>query len=650
ELTDLSTRHGLRKAYSKIDQLHRKLYSFHRLGKTRNNPHLLAGVASILIKMCADAILKEKLFERGLIDQIIDLLDFELTRGTGLQMLLVFTHDACRTQGVVLENIALRSSRISRMLRDRLHDPNVTEMGVVVMAHSARYLLSRAQDGLDDRLHEMGVNEMMDTMKLILHRPYTSRSLLTHALMSLITPVQYAPEQCKDDASLNALLVALLRVQDVHTRTAATEAILTLYRTESDADQCDVDLGRLALSLEHPGPVPQFLGDMPPQVYSRWLEQSESSTLYGSSAEYVEAMSKAARDQDLASLGRSIADIVKRSPAVVEGNWQQLQRSGNQLGGRGLPFSRWSDALPECAKVLRRSGARADRDAADILDMKFFMLRDRAEEAVALAKETIARDPTHVYAHYMVSLCGDTAEGFEAATRGLQCPEVTPFLRKQMLWRAVDFGVWQGFEQILTADEDDIQSRDMGVALLHTAWENAKTFLTEAAPDAHLRLTMLGWSLLLTFVLRGPELSDNLTEIEAILTRGPQPICREIDMTMAVMTFFGYSLNKTRLHQARSHILDYHERSLHEWRSLIRSCDDLHARTLCPCDDIDHRTFTPATGDVPLPDGYLGMQRCSACGALSAALKRCKGCGNARQVETLICNLQGPSSVYSQVL
>ncbi|KAI0694247.1 hypothetical protein C8T65DRAFT_557184, partial [Cerioporus squamosus] len=617
-IPDLSTRRGLRRAYSRIDQLHRDLYSFHQLGRTRNSPQLVAGVASIWIKMCADAILKERLIERGLIDHIVDLLDYDLTRYNGLQILLVFTHDGCRTQGVVLENIARSSSRLSRMLRDHPHDHNVTELGMVVMAHSVRYLLSRAPD---DRPPEIDLKDMMDTVKLILHRPYTSKTLLTHALMSLVTPVQYIPEQCTDD-SLNALLVALLRVQDVRTRTTALEAILILYRADADADKHDVDLERLALSLERPGPRPPFLGEITPQDYSNWLEQSESSTLYHSLVEYIEAMSKAARDQDLASLGRTIADIVMRSPAVVEGNWQHLERSGSQLERRRLPFLRWSDALPECARMLRRSGTRADRDAADILDMKYFMLRDRVEEAVALAKETTTRDPTHVYAHYVVSLCGDTTEGFQAAIQGLQCLQVTTFLRRQMLWRAVEFGAWQGFEYILTSDDEDIQSRDKGVAFLKAAWENAETFLTEAAPDAHLRLTMLGWSLLLTFVLRGAELSEDLREIEASGTI-------RIDRTTAVMTFFGYSLNNTRLHKARNHILDYHDRSLHEWKSLIKSCNDLHACTVCPSEGTDHHAFTPATADGLLL-GDLGLQRCTWCRAPSAALKKCKGCGIAR--------------------
>ncbi|TFK82612.1 hypothetical protein K466DRAFT_500001 [Polyporus arcularius HHB13444] len=643
-IPDLSTSHGLRKAYSRIDRLYDDLCCFHELGKSANSPQLLAGVVSILIKMSADALLKEKLFERGLINQIMDLLDHDLTRGMALQLLLVFTYDGCRAQDVVLKNIARRSGSLFRMVRDRPNEPNVTELAVVVIAHSARYLMSRAHDVPDDHLHEMSLNDMMDTMKLVLHMPYTSKSLLTHALMSLVTPVQYIPEQCNDNPSLKGLLVALLRVQDIHTRTTAIEAILTLYRTESDTDKHDVDLERLAVTLERPGTTPpSFLGDMPSQDYARWLEQSESSILYHSSIEYIDAMSKAAHDQDLAALGRTVAGIVRRSPAVVEGSWQQLERSGIQLQRRRLPFSRWSDTLPECAKILRRSGARADQDAADVLDMKYLMLRDRVEEAVVLAKETITRDPTHVYAHYVVSLCGDMVEGFQAATQGLKCATVTPFLRKQMLWRAVECGVSEGLEQILTADEGDICSRDKGVAFLRAASENAKTFLIEAAPDAPLRLTMLGWSLLLTFVLRGPELSDDLRELEAsgatmpishLLTR-PQPTCHDIDATATVMAFFGYTHNNTRLHKARSHILDYHDHGLHEWRSLIKSCDDLHARTVCQGEGLDHPAFVPATADGAVPDVYLGMQRCSWCGALSAALKQCRGCGTARQVGTL---------------
>lgn len=67
-ITDLSTRRGLRKALTEIDRIYAELEAFRQLAKRRNSSQLLAAVVSILIKMCTDSIIKEKLFERGASD------------------------------------------------------------------------------------------------------------------------------------------------------------------------------------------------------------------------------------------------------------------------------------------------------------------------------------------------------------------------------------------------------------------------------------------------------------------------------------------------------------------------------------------------------------------------------------------------------
>ena len=62
---DLSSRHGLRKAYSQFERICKGLDVFHQLAKTHNRPQLLSAVVTLYFKMCTDSILKEKLFKRG---------------------------------------------------------------------------------------------------------------------------------------------------------------------------------------------------------------------------------------------------------------------------------------------------------------------------------------------------------------------------------------------------------------------------------------------------------------------------------------------------------------------------------------------------------------------------------------------------------
>ncbi|KAI0715539.1 hypothetical protein C8T65DRAFT_573063, partial [Cerioporus squamosus] len=622
---DLSTRRGLRKALSEIDRVHAALDEFLQDAKRRNSSQLLAAVVNILIKMCADSMIKEKLFERGLIRTIVDLLEYDTTRCMGLRLLLVFTQDGCRTHGDVLEQIAHHGGVLCQIVQDHADDRLVMELATVVLAHVARFVISSAPEAPDRQVNHMGLRDVLPTMLHVVRKPQPSKSLLTHALMSLTTPAQYISAQFKDNHALATLFIALLRANQLTTRAAALEGILNC-QIDSESNKFDIDLHHLAQTLKHARPMPSIVG-LTVEDYPQWLEQSDSADLYRQSVKYVGAMSQAARDQDLLTLGRAIADIVQRSPSIVEGSWQELEQLGSRRVSSRLPFSLWSDALPECARLLRINDTPSDRDAADILDMKFYMLRNRKTEAVALARKTIARNPNLTYAHYVVSLCGETSEALRAAMEGLLCPDVTKFLRKQLLWRAVESAVWQGFQQILTADIEDEHSQEEGAVTLRTALHHAQSFLAESPPDAHLRLTMLGWSFILTLALRGPELSPNLRELDHFQ--------HEADTTYAVMDFFGYPVRKTRLYNAWNNIRHRYDESLREWAEVVEACNALDARIVCTPElcsgaGAEYTRYTSGNDEGPLPEVYLGMQQCLRCGGLSATMKKCKGCGAPR--------------------
>ncbi|RPD52707.1 hypothetical protein L227DRAFT_514423, partial [Lentinus tigrinus ALCF2SS1-6] len=618
-LADLSTRSGLRKTHSQIDRIYTELDAFYQLGKARNSPQLLAGVVSILVKMCTDSILKEKLFEKGFLDMIVDLLEHDLTRYMALKILLAFAHDGSRKQGDVLTKIAGHSRTLARLIHNRPNEHNVVELAVVVMAHAVRFFTSTLTPAASHRLQEIGLHDLLQSMFAVLRRRNPSKSLLTHALMLLITPAQYLPAFCKDDTSMIEFFVALLRAKDISTRVAALEGILNISEVHSEPDTYEVDLQHLTRIMKDA------------ESSAAATTGSDSLDLYRLSNRYIEVMSRAARDRDWSALGRHIADIVQRSPSVVEGSWSQLEEDVDAPALAShrsrATFSVWSDALPECARTLRQSGRSSDLDAADILDMKYMMLRGRIEEAITMARTASSRSPDHVYARYVISLCGDTAEGLRAAEEGLKCPGVTPFLRKQMLWRAVEFGVYRGFEKILSTSETEDNQAQEGIVSLRQALENVNVFLAEAPSDAHLRLTMLGWKLLLVMTLRGPELSDSLIELTDIR--------QEIEAAITTKRTFGYTIHKTRIHNAWNQILQLNDASLREWGAIIHSCNQVEARTHCSGASVEHRGFALVTDQEPLPETYLGMQQCSWCGALSVSLKKCKGCGSARYCDIM---------------
>ena len=55
--------------------------------------------------------------------------------------------------------------------------------------------------------------------------------------------------------------------------------------------------------------------------------------------------------------------------------------------------------------------------------------------------------------------------------------------------------------------------RAEGTAFLMSTWEDTKTFVYKEPPDSRHMLDMVGWYVLLTILIRGPELSEDLREL-----------------------------------------------------------------------------------------------------------------------------------------
>ena len=66
-ITELSTRHGLKKVHSRFEELYKKLNQMYASAQRKNNYKIMGAVIGIMAKMCADALLRDKLFEKGML-------------------------------------------------------------------------------------------------------------------------------------------------------------------------------------------------------------------------------------------------------------------------------------------------------------------------------------------------------------------------------------------------------------------------------------------------------------------------------------------------------------------------------------------------------------------------------------------------------
>ncbi|KAI0351545.1 hypothetical protein OH77DRAFT_1411022 [Trametes cingulata] len=653
KIPDLSTRHGLKRTHARFNEMYRRLDSAYTSARRSGNQRVMGGVVAIMAKMCADAILRDRLFEKGLLKKVMPLLEFDSTRHIALQALTVVTHHG----GVsARQEIARHNRTLVKIMEDHPDDPKVAELVIVTVDHATEAVVA-CEETPDPRLvREVSICTVLEATVAALRKPTYSHIMHTHAINLLAAPTQHCPQECKAVPSMLRLLAALTRSENINTRAVAFSALLRLPIAESEFEHSFFDPMRF-LSISQRG-TPRHLSDI---LMDYGPQKAEVYLTLNATVDYQKAMMQAMQDRDMYALGKKLVSIIQRTEfAIAEGGFQMEGPRGREnvtdANVPGLPFTRWTDALPLSAKALRAKGTPADLDDADIIEMKFYMIRGRLPEAIALGQKALQRNRNLAYAYYVVSMGADIDAGLRAVKKGLKCKVITPFVRNQLLWRAVNHAAQQGLMVLRQAMEGDMQARAEGTAYLMSAWEDAKTYVSEAPPDGRHMLAVLSWYVLLTILVRGPELSEDLRELD--------PARRKMKTSVEFMKHMGYPIAKTQLNLARELILSLYTDGAKEWGTFVKRFDELDAEIqashfqaapdaddglaewlervdLGDSDEEDghgnhrhghghsHRRGPPVPKAKSETSSYE-LYRCSWCGNPSAVLRKCAGCGKTR--------------------
>lgn len=304
-------------------------------------------------------------------------------------------------------------------------------------------------------------------------------------------------------------LIACIRSADMHSRFYALGAVIRLNIPEPEKMVSDPGALLAAMQRGLPSHLEELLVDYGPA-------RCESMLTLRSSAEYQKAMMQCLQDHDLYKLGLTLAELIPRNEfSIGEGAFQAInERTGRpELMDVGLPFKMWVDALPICAKIIRERGKAGEGDLADMLGMKYFVIRARIPEAIMLAKDAIERNPKLSYPYYIMTLGEDAEAGLRCAKKGLKCKNMTPFVNHALRARATEIA---GNLALCRMQESTVgdQKWEQGQAFLRSATEDAQIYLAQAPPDMRHRKSILYWYIVLTLAEKGPELSTDLRELK----------------------------------------------------------------------------------------------------------------------------------------
>ncbi|EIW55597.1 uncharacterized protein TRAVEDRAFT_73443 [Trametes versicolor FP-101664 SS1] len=635
-LPDLGTRSGLKKVHAHFPEMSKKLDTMYIAAQKKGNERLMGGIVGVWAKMCADSILRDKLFQEGLLSKVMPLIEYDSTRHMALNALSVVTHHG----GVVARReIARKNPVLMKLIQAHPDDAKVLELATVTMAHATNAVLS-VEDPPDSGLvKEIQVRNVLNTTVENVRKPIATHYMIDHAFGLLTSATRHCPTDCKSTPSMLTLLVSCLRSANIITRCSALGGLIRLTANESEPDRQNFDPQRLITAVQRG--FPDNLSDL---MMDYGFERCDTTLTLKSTADYQRAMMQCAQDHDLYSLGRTLAMLIQRTEFSIAEGMFQADGPRREAIDIGLPFTMWTDSLPHCARALRARGSRTDLDMADVLDLKFFIIRSRIPDAIALGQRAVERNPDLAYAYYAISMGADHQQGLRAVKKGLKCKTITPFVRQYLLWRAVEHAGDLGVSTLQDAKSEGKDYAE-GIAFLMSAWEDAKTFTAEAPPDNRHMQTILNWYIILTIAIKGPELSEDLRELAAAR--------RKLDTSTQFMTTIGFTIKNTQMRLARVLILELYPKAVKEWGAFVVRFDELDSGL----DKQKPLSSTQADDDLAawldnlkLDDGTdehghahphacshpkismnnVALYRCSWCGNPSAVLRKCGGCGKTR--------------------
>ncbi|KAJ6572053.1 hypothetical protein B0H19DRAFT_1132370 [Mycena capillaripes] len=622
ELPDISTRSGLKKVHANFDSICRRLDKLYT--RSGSSVRIKGGIGGIYARFAVDSILRNKLFERGFLGKIIPLLDIPSCRHLALRALTTCTHHG----GIeVRMEIARSYLPLLSLLKEFPDDPKIVELSIVTLSHCL--VAALCDDGLkvDPTLAEsFNLEDVVKTVTDALRKPSPSRTMVDHSvqLLAMSTLRYKAPR-----TTVN-FLVAGLRSKDWIFRCVCLGGLLKLHQKESEPDQRMLDPMKLIECVSKPAPT--HLDEI---LRAYGFQKCETYLTLSTANEYQRAMMNCAQTRDLYTLGVALAAFILRTEfSISDGTFE----AEDPVTGRrkamdvGLPFRMWSDALPLCAKAIRERGLPAQANLADILDIKFYIMRQRIPDAVKVANTALKRCPDFPYAYYVLTLASDPVAGLRAAKKGMKCTNITPFVYFQMVQRAVEHAGEMGMRILQEASSADDKKWVEGIAFLTSALEDSKKYISHAPPDNRHMKNVLYWYILLRITME-EDMSEDLREIQGFI--------RKLQIADDFSNWIGIPPPKTTLRLTQQTVIKLFPEAADEWGEFMTS--NLKVGQAIPDAEKVEDDLAAWLGDehvegerdahsqlATFNNSDVELYRCSWCGNPSAILRRCAGCSKTR--------------------
>ncbi len=408
------------------------------------------------------------------------------TRHVALQALLIVAHHGGLP---VVEELATYNGLLTKLIHDYSDDEHTPKMAIAVLASINWFIFCQVDPPSSSLTKRMSLPDVIRTAIAMLRAPLNpERSVLLHALHILVAPTEQHSDECRANPSLMSVLAAVTRSKSLSARITAVYGLMGVHQSKSDSERTRFRL----LEVLRSSSLKQHLGRL--LLGTGW---SYTIDLVKDLNAYTLLLKKLAQPTcDLYAVGKGLADLVQRQDYVVS----ELLDDRN-TGRDSVYFPEWLEQFISCTRELRtRAASDADRDLADVLEMKVLILRGRVTEAKALGRRAIVRNPGLAYAYYVVARGPPTEEGLRVAKLGLRCSCAPSFTRSQLLWVSLEFAARIGLTVHGISDDSDPRV----LSLFSSALKDARTFMAEVPWDHPSTRIVVSWTILLIILLQRP--------------------------------------------------------------------------------------------------------------------------------------------------
>jgi hypothetical protein len=360
-----------------------------------------------------------------------------------MESLAIATHHSGMAERLA---IASKMSAIAEVLEQKMGDTPTTRHAWSVIAHSAFAVLGMKPKPTVASLRALDVPHLIRLALLSMRQPDPPRDRSDHTLSFLTTAaIHYSAEVLAQPAAID-FPVSCTHAPNIRVRTEALEALLRLCVARAQPKETTFDMKKLILDRHFHQRLPDYAVDV---LFEYGIKNNETYAVAESTQATTMALMAAMQHGDLLRLGRELGPLMLSTEyAFPDGVFETRDpRTGRMREENcGLPFTRWNDALPHCARALREQGRPDEQETADTLECKvcscarctscpltapsqYFSMKDMYKEAHALADEAIARYPRNGFFYYIRAIEAPDGELLRFAKKGLKCPTLTRYVK-----------------------------------------------------------------------------------------------------------------------------------------------------------------------------------------------------------------------------